>query len=646
MRHASEIETPAKFSDYEELVFAVMVTDAEQTQAGFRVVYVNAAFEAMTGWSRDEIIGRSPAVLQGTKTDHRVLSDLRVTLAEGRSWTGETVNYRRNGTPFIMRWSISPIRHANGRIRNFIAIQEDVTEARNAARQTEYQRDLIMQLMNAASEGMIITNSAFEIVGFGAGAEKIFGWREIEVFGAPIDKLIPERFRDGHKKRMEAFRESDEEARLMSERTDALALHKNGFEFPVRIAISRTQPHEGQNGFVAIVHDRTAEKAALDNIKESERRFRSLFALSFQFLSLLSPSGVMLEVNDSALSFVKASRAQCCGVCFLDTPWFDGNPDARADAAAALEKAQAGRDYHGKIELRSADGALHYFDFSLRPIFDDEGDVEFIIAEAHDITESRAAEEALLISHRKAHAANEAKSRFLATIGHELRTPLNAINGFSELIENEILGPLGTEKYKEYISDILSNGRHMSRLIESILEATKAERGSITLNESWHCMKIIIKSSLELSQWHSSSPDIDVNFHLNIIDETFCFVDSSILRQCIINLAGNALKFSPSGTTVTIEAANNFDGSYSITVRDEGPGIPSEMIDKVTLPFVQADDGLARKHGGIGLGLYLTRSFIERHQGRLDLKTAAKGGTEAILTLPAARCSTAPPAEV
>jgi len=187
-----------EFAHFEHLPLSVVVTEAALAPPGPRIIYTNRAFERLTKWSRDEILGLTPRVLQGQETDRAQLRSLRKTLERGEAWSGEAVNYRRDGTSFVLSWSVAPVRDEGGRIVRYVAVQEDVTEALRRERQRSQLDRLVDRMLAVVSEGIVLTDERQNIVRFSRGAETIFGYGEQEILGAPLSVLIPERFRDAH----------------------------------------------------------------------------------------------------------------------------------------------------------------------------------------------------------------------------------------------------------------------------------------------------------------------------------------------------------------------------------------------------------------------------------------------------------------
>jgi signal transduction histidine kinase len=227
-------------------------------------------------------------------------------------------------------------------------------------------------------------------------------------------------------------------------------------------------------------------------------------------------------------------------------------------------------------------------------------------------------------------------------MGHELRTPLNAINGFSEIMAAESLGPIGTPAYRDYVQHIHDSGRHLLTLINQVLDVTRLQMNTLAPE----CEDIDIRSFVRnaAGQLGATAQQAQVAIITDNLSAARLMADPRLLRQLLFNLVGNAIKFAPPETTVEVVGADTQDGGYALTVRDEGPGIPEEARQRLMQAFQQGDDSLARRHEGLGLGLYIARGIAEAHGGRLEIGTAPSGSAAITAHFPA-RCREVPPAD-
>ncbi len=257
-----------------------------------------------------------------------------------------------------------------------------------------------------------------------------------------------------------------------------------------------------------------------------------------------------------------------------------------------------------------------------------------LVLMATDISVLKDREEALRAARDEAEAANRAKTDFLTTMSHELRTPLSAVIGFSEMIVKETFGPVGRPQYREFADDILHAGRHLMDIISDILDIAKAQSGTIELRPRMVRPETVVRAAVRLMD--EKARDADIEITTEIADNLpVIWVDTVRLRQVMLNLLSNAIKFTQAGGKIAIAARLHPEG-VAIHVRDNGKGMAQEDIPRALEPFMQVDTGFARRHGGTGLGLPLTKIFVELHGGRLSIESNLDAGTAVTVILPAA----------
>jgi signal transduction histidine kinase len=258
--------------------------------------------------------------------------------------------------------------------------------------------------------------------------------------------------------------------------------------------------------------------------------------------------------------------------------------------------------------------------------------VRYVLRSSRAFEALRRNQETLIAAKDAAEAANRAKSEFLANMSHELRTPLNAIIGFSSIMQQGMFGPL-SEKYAEYAGMVCDSGTHLLAIINDILDLAKAESNQLELREEdIDIARVIALSSTIVREMAEKA---GVNYDVTMVDVLpRVRADSAKLRQILINLLGNAVKFTPSGGNVSLSAEATPDGGLQFRIADTGIGIPEDMMDVAMAPFGQVDSRLARKYEGTGLGLPLTKRLVEMHGGTFDLSSEPGRGTVATVRLP------------
>lgn len=232
---------------------------------------------------------------------------------------------------------------------------------------------------------------------------------------------------------------------------------------------------------------------------------------------------------------------------------------------------------------------------------------------------------------RRAEEANLAKSRFLASMSHELRTPLNAILGFSEVMSNEVLGPMQNPTYRDYARDVHDSGQHLLDLINDVLDMSKIEAERFQLSRETFDAREAVSASLRLMRLQADGAGVQLRGVLPAIPLEVD-ADRRAIKQIVLNLVSNALKFTPKGGSVTV-TAHGYDGELEVIVADSGVGISKDDLERLGRPYEQAGDN-SRRQMGTGLGLSLVRSFAELHGGEMTIESVLGEGTTVSVRLP------------
>ena len=237
---------------------------------------------------------------------------------------------------------------------------------------------------------------------------------------------------------------------------------------------------------------------------------------------------------------------------------------------------------------------------------------------------------------QEAESASRAKSEFLANMSHELRTPLNAILGFAEIIRNQIYGPIENSRYTDYASDIYQSGSHLLNLINDILDLSKLESGALAMDESLVHLQNVFDMTLLLVRERVDEKGLHLEFQIGA-DTPSLIGSESKLKQILVNLVSNAVKFTPTGGRITIATAITADGGLALSVSDTGIGMSADEIVVALEPFGQVDAGLSREHGGTGLGLPLVKKLLDMHDAQLEIESTPGQGTTVRAIFPALR---------
>ncbi len=286
-------------------------------------------------------------------------------------------------------------------------------------------------------------------------------------------------------------------------------------------------------------------------------------------------------------------------------------------------------------EIYRRDGTVIWISESCRQVRDARGNFLCYEGTVEDISRRKRIEAELHAAREIAEQSNQAKSVFLANMSHELRTPLNAILGFSELMTQELFGPLGDPRYVEFAVDIFRSGKHLLDIIGNILDLAKVESGQLELDEQEIDAPDLIRSSERLVAETARQRDISLEVQVPV-GPVKLKADPTRLRQILLNLLANAIKFTPEGGTVTLSCGREQDALF-LRVADTGIGIRPEDLAKIMQPFHQVDNSFSRRYEGTGLGLPLTQSLVDLHGGTMKIESVLGEGTEVTVQLPPAR---------
>jgi signal transduction histidine kinase len=249
-----------------------------------------------------------------------------------------------------------------------------------------------------------------------------------------------------------------------------------------------------------------------------------------------------------------------------------------------------------------------------------------------DVTEIRAAERRLQEARSQAETANQSKSEFLANMSHELRTPLNAIIGFTEIISQELFGPIGNDKYLEYIKDVHSSSLHLLSIINDVLDMSKIEAGKLELAKQAVGLHTVIGDVIRIVHERASNRGIDLIFDA-AEEPVVIWADERAMKQIFLNLLSNAIKFSEEREEIHIRLTT-VTGEAIVEVEDRGIGMDEKEQERALQPFGQAKPAITSNYGGTGLGLPITKGLVEAHDGSLAISSRVGAGTTVRVVLP------------
>ncbi|BDI20223.1 hypothetical protein ANSO36C_60250 [Nostoc cf. commune SO-36] len=669
----------------------IVIADARL--ASHPVIYVNHAFEQITGYSATEIIGQNCRFLQRTDTQQPVLNELRSSIKAGTSCKVVLRNYRKDGTLFWNELSISPIHDENGKLSHFIGIQADISDVYDELRLHKLaEARLRRQALTFENmhDGVIITDLTGNIIDWNPAAESMYGYSKAEVLAQnPSILLQPEVAAILSTKINKTI---NQQGRWSGEIN---FIRKDGSEGISETTIVALQDEQGETvATVGINHDITENKRAKEALQRQLHRTLLLEQITQEIRQSLDTSKIFETAATQIGQAFGAERCLIhsyinyptpriplvaeystlpiyCSSLKLEIP-MTNNPHAeqmmtKESAIASpnvyvdplLQKAELiCREIGLKsmLSIRTSyqgepNGAIGLHQCSyFRQWTQDEielleavaAQLGIALAQAHLLEkETRQREEltlknfALEQAKRQAEAANRAKSEFLAMMSHEIRTPMNAVIAMTGLLLDTDLTP----QQQDFVETVRNSGDALLIIINDILDFSKIESGKLELEEQPFDLRACVEQAISFLAPKAAQKDIELVYQIQPQVPTHIIGDLTRLRQVLMNLLNNAIKFTENGEVVlSVELVIRANGQlnqetsaqslaplrkeqflYEIqfAIKDTGIGIAPEKIERLFQPFTQADVSMTRRYGGTGLGLVICKRLSKMMGGTL-----------------------------
>ncbi|HUO91478.1 MAG TPA: ATP-binding protein [Rhizomicrobium sp.] len=370
---------------------------------------------------------------------------------------------------------------------------------------------------------------------------------------------------------------------------------------------------------------RAADKAAADGAA----MYRFLADNAMDLITRHSADGRIRFASPAAQSMLKRAPDSLIGLAPAALVHPD---DLKTMQSALVEASYFARAATAEVRLKRGDGSHLWTEMRCRPASVVKGEAADIVAVTRDISERKAQEHALIEARDQAEEANRAKSRFLANMSHELRTPLNAILGFSEVMTHEMFGPVGSPRYLEYARLIHESGGHLLELINGILDMSKIEAGKFELSEEVFDLGDVVMQAVRFVKLQSDRKGVALRMRVSP-DTASIFADKRAVKQVLVNLLTNGVKFTPRGGEVRVVTARTPQGIV-LAVSDTGVGIGPEDLKRLGQPFEQVEGEHVRSQEGTGLGLALVKALAALHGGEVTIGSTLGEGTTVAVVLP------------
>ncbi|MDD1739525.1 MAG: PAS domain S-box protein [Methanothrix sp.] len=622
---------------YRELVESANSIILRLDRAG-NITFINKFAEDFFGYPREEILGRNvvgsivPPVDSENQDLKRMMADL--TRHPSRYASNVNENMRSNGERVWIAWTNRAIKNEKGEMVEVLCIGNDLTEVRRSseklkktAEDLRETRDFLENLIGHANAPIIVWDPLFRITRFNHAAERLTGQRSEDILGRNLDILFPGESRNEYLAYIEKT--------LSGEHWDAVEipiLRKDG---DVRTVLwnSATIYDEGGKKVMATI----AQGQDITERKEAESQVTFQASLLNQVRNAVIATdldGKIIYWNHFSEILYQWKADEVLGRSIADTivP-----AQRRQIIREVMEEIVRCGYLESEFVVQRKDGSLFPALYVFNMLKDQKGRNMGFASVSIDLTERKRVEDDLLLAKERAESATRAKSQFLANMSHEIRTPMNAVIGLTSLLLNTPINP----EQRDYIETIRSSGDSLLAVISDILDFSKIEGGMLELESKPFDLQRVLEDSMSMVASAARGKGLDLSYSLEPDVPRQVLGDPARLKQILVNLLGNAVKFTEKGEiSATVSTSGPSRGKHGLeeimfAVKDTGIGISKEHMGRLFLSFSQADPSTTRKYGGTGLGLVISKNLAERMGGRIWAESETGKGSVFYFTVKA-----------
>lgn len=644
-RKAAEQELQKLTTAMEQSPVSVVITDL-----GGKIQYVNPAFTIVTGYTYEEAIGQNPRVLKSGKHDAEFYKSIWNTIRSGETWKGEIVNRKKNGEEFWEMASISPVMDSNGKITNYIAVKNDITEKKKAEEQLLLLNQLVYGSLESADVGAwwidfdeedtfhaLDTTARLIGIPVNDSPEKSYKISEWVAILMKTKELDPE-----YAKMIDATLENFSgtiSGKYQQYRAKYPTLQPDG---SVRWIDARADVPERDAKGVALrmtgtLIDITEMKRAEDELKEAKHRAEEI---SRNFANFLDSTSDLVYLKDKKLRFLAVSQPLATLLGYSTWTEIAGKTEAEIKNEYTTIHFKEEFDHQiineGTVlelteDIITKGDKKGWVDTVKKPLRAEDGTIVGIVSVSRDITEMKETQEELAEAKEVAEAATQAKGDFLANMSHEIRTPMNAILGLNHLQQKTNLTP----KQLDYAKKIERSAQNLLGIINDILDFSKIEAGKIDMEKIDFNLNDVLDNLSNMMSVKAQQKDLELIISKHSDVPTYLIGDPLRLGQVLINLSTNAIKFTEKGE-IEIKAEKikitKKEAFIRFSVRDTGIGLTEKQKGKLFQSFQQADTSTTRKYGGTGLGLTISKKLSELMGGEIGVDSVPGEGSTFFFT--------------